>query len=176
MNQNMNSQTGGIPNVQPVNNQPTAEPTNTQIDQSYTVDYQPNVAPSPSVNPSVTPNPSVNPSATSGPVPTEPVQTPVTPQPTVEPVTPNPQTVNPTPQPNSTVNTQTTPNQGTVPPVQEIVVPTPNGEETTVTVSRDIRKIEEKEIAPDGLKFAGIVFAILIIFVLFLPYVYQLLK
>ena len=162
----MNSQTGGIPNVQPVNNQPTAEPNNTQIDQSYTVDYQPNVAPSPSVNPS----------ATSGPVPTEPVQTPVTPQPTVEPVTPNPQTVNPTPQPSSTVNTQTTPNQGTVPPVQEIVVPTPNGEETTVTVSRDIRKIEEKEMAPDGLKFAGIVFAILIIFVLFLPYVYQLLK
>ena len=118
------------------------------IDKSYTVDYKPNVT-----NEPVTPN-------------VAPEEQPVFQDKPVE------NKVSGTS--NEQVSTQTT---SAPSGVKELTIPNPNGgDPSVVTVSSDIRMLDEKEQSPDGLKFIGIVFAILLLVLFLLPYLYQLLK
>lgn len=151
MNQEYYNQfTNTTPNSQTPNGNMPNNQVNNEASQ-YTVDFKPNPAP---VQPEVNLN-----SQPVAPVYVEPVMQTAQPQPV--------QSVS------SVEMQQVSPNNQ-----EPATAPTTNDEvnPNLQNLSKDIRKIDEKEIAPDGLKFIGIIFAVLIIFVILLPYISKLLK
>lgn len=170
-----NQNTSVTPGVQSFNSQPTNANSGQYVNQSYTVDYVPNVPPvfnrgngnsetmTNYASPFEEPVPAVSPVQ---PIPqnstiSEPIKS-VTPNQLVNSVQPVMENVEQEPNVPVTEQSQS----------REITIPSSEGEEpTVVTVSNDIRKIEEHEITSDGLKFVGTIFIILMVFVILLPYI-----